>query len=416
MKSKAILVSFLAFFAIAFALSTVLADDFVEITEVRVNGVVVSDSSLAVAGEVSDTVPIEVEFKAFEDVSNVKVKVSIEGYKDDITASTPRFHVVNGSRYIKRFAVTFPSTMDLDDLTESAILNVEISAKEADSVEEDYAIELQRILYSLNLLSIDANEKVTAGSTLAVDVVLQNNGNERLDNTYVKASIPELGVERKVYFGDLNPVEEETYDNIRDSTNKVLYLSIPRNANPGTYNIVVEAYNYDTSTTAKKKIVVEGVQTGVLPSTTASKAIAIGEETTFDVVLVNPNDRMVVYSIVPEQAKGLVVEVTEPVVTVAADSSRTVKVKVKATNSAEEGTHLVSVNVNSESGLERKVDFTVSVEKPSTGITAGATENNTVLILTVILVIIFVVLLIVLIVLLTKRPAETEEFGETSYY
>ena len=34
----------------------------------------------------------------------------------------------------------------------------------------------------------------------------------------------------------------------------------------------------------------------------------------------------------------------------------------------------------------------------------------------VILAIIFVVLLVVLIVLLAKKPAETEEFGETSYY
>jgi len=32
------------------------------------------------------------------------------------------------------------------------------------------------------------------------------------------------------------------------------------------------------------------------------------------------------------------------------------------------------------------------------------------------LAIIFIVLLIVLIVLLTKKPAEIEDFGETSYY
>jgi preprotein translocase subunit SecG len=36
--------------------------------------------------------------------------------------------------------------------------------------------------------------------------------------------------------------------------------------------------------------------------------------------------------------------------------------------------------------------------------------------LTVILAVIFVVLLIVLIALLAKKPAETEELGETSYY
>jgi preprotein translocase subunit SecG len=43
-------------------------------------------------------------------------------------------------------------------------------------------------------------------------------------------------------------------------------------------------------------------------------------------------------------------------------------------------------------------------------------STDPVVIWTVVLVIVFVVLLIILIVLLTKRPTETEEFGETSYY
>ncbi|MEK6860028.1 MAG: hypothetical protein AABX54_04405 [Nanoarchaeota archaeon] len=422
MKNKAILVSFLAILAIALTLNTVVAG-FVDIQDVKINGVTASTTSPAIAGEVSDTVPVEVFFKANEDVSDVKVKVSIEGYKEDVSASTPRFHVVNGSVYVKRFSVQLPSSMDIDDLTESLSLNVEVSAKGMDSVEEDYAVEMQRELYSLNILSVDSPGKVTPGSTVTLDVVLQNNGNSRLDNAYVKASIPELGVERKVYFGDLSPNEESDelyYNNIRDTYNKVLYLSIPKNAVPGTYNIIVEAYNYDTSTTVKQKLVVEGVQSGVLPTIT-SKAIATGEETSFDLVLVNPNNRMVVYSVVPQSVSGLTVSVSEPIVAIGADSSKTVQVKVKATSSAEEGTHLVTVNVNSESGLERKVDFTINVEKPSssTGTSAGITRltgSNTVMILTVILVIIFVVLLIVLIVLLTRRPTETEEFGETSYY
>ncbi|MDP2925174.1 MAG: hypothetical protein Q8N99_02265 [Nanoarchaeota archaeon] len=418
MKSKAILVSFLVFLALALTLNTVLASDFVSISKVEINDIVASDSSTVVAGEVSNVVPVEVYFKANEDTSDVRVEVSIDGYKDEIRAFTPRFHIINGSNYVKRFSLKLPSTMDMDNLDEGVTVKVEISSKDADSVNAEYTVVLQKDLYSLNILSVDSPLRVTAGSTVALDVVIENNGNERLNNVYVKASIPELGVERKIYYGDLKPVEQETYDNIRNANNKVVYLNVPRNAVPGTYNIIVEAYNYDTSTTVKQKIGVEGVQSGVLPATT-SRSIAVGEETSFDVVLINPNDRMVVYSITPEQTKGLIVEVTEPIVTVGADSSRTVKVKVKATNSAEEGTHLVTVNVNTESGLERKVDFTVNVEKPSTSTGIGTTSitgNNTVLVLTVILVIIFVVLLIVLIVLLTKRPAETEEFGETSYY
>ncbi|MBS3078825.1 hypothetical protein J4218_01765 [Candidatus Pacearchaeota archaeon] len=418
MKNKAIFVSFVAFLAIALILNTVLASDIVTITSVKVNGVVASQTSPAIAGEVSDTVPVEVEFLANADVTDARVKVSIEGYKEDISASTPRFLLVNGSRYVKRFTLQLPSSMDLDDLTEGVELQVEVSAKAEASVVQSYAIKMQRDLYSLNILSVDAPQKVTAGNTVAFDIVLQNNGNDRLDNTYIKVSIPELGVERKVYFGDLSPYVEDNYEDIRDTNNKVLYLAIPRNAQPGNYNVVIEAYNYDTSTIVKERLVVEsaGSQSGVIPSIT-SRTISTGEETTFEVVLVNPNDRMVVYSIIPEQSEGLIVNVQEPVVTVGADSSRTVVVKVKATNSASEGTHLVVVGVNTESGLERKVSFTVNVDNnSSTNPVPGLTGNNTVLILTVILVIVFVVLLVILIVLLTRKPTETEEFGETSYY
>jgi len=415
MKNKAILVSFITLFAIVFGLSTVVASELAvcDLT-VKVNDIKVSSPGVTAAGEVSNTVPVEVRFTACEDATDVRIKVYIEGYKDEISDETSRFLIVNGSTYIKRFSLQLPSSMDLDDLTEELSLLVRISAKSKDSFEESYAINMQRELYGLNILSVDTSQEVTAGTTIPFDIVLENNGNERLDNVYVKVSIPDLGIVKKVFVGDMSPNSEDNYDNIVDSEDKRIYISIPRNAVPGIYNVEIEAYNYDASTKVTAKIIVSGAQTGVIPTAT-SKTIAIGEETTFDVVLVNPNDRMVVYSITPEESKGLIITLSESVVAIPADSSKTVQVKVKATNSAEEGTHLVTINVNSESGLVKQVIFSANVEKTS-GSVIGGTKSNSVLILTVILAIIFVVLLIVLIVLLTKKPAEAEEFGETSYY
>ena len=409
MKSKAVLVSFIALFAMIFALSTVMASEFVNIEDVIVNDISIGLGETSV-GHVSDVVPVEVEFKAMDNVSErIKVKVYIEGYKDEISDSVIlRTPLKEDVTYRERFSLRLPSSMDLDDLDEDLVLWVRFSAKGKDSFEYSFAINMQKDLYSLNILSVETEDKVIAGSIIALDIVLQNNGNERLDNVYVKASIPDLGVEKKVYFGDISPDSEEDYDDIVDTRNKKIYLSIPRNSIPGIYSIEIEAYNYDTRVIAEKKIVIGSIETGILPSVT-SKSIAIGEEASFDVVLVNPNDRMVVYSLTPEESKGLIIEISEPIVTVAADSSRTVTVKVKATQSADEGTHLVTVNVNSESGLVKQVNFSVNIE--------GTARRNSVLILTVILAIVFVVLLIVLIVLLTKKPVETEEVeGETSYY
>ena len=419
MRNKAILVSFVALFAMILTLAMVSAIDFVSIDRVDVNGVTTAVGAHTYVGQVSDTIPIEVQFTANQDVTErVKVKVSIDGFKDDIeqyvTLRTPLEENVSG--YVGRLSLKLPSTMDVED-NEDITLNIRIYSKD-DSYEETRTIRIQRDLYSLNILSIDATVTATAGSTVDLTVVLQNNGNQRVDNVYVKASIPELGIERKVYFGDLKPTVEDTYEDIRDTTERKVYLTLPRNTAPGTYQIEVEAYNYDISSTAKKTIEVSSLESGVLPTSNA-KTIAVGDEATFDVVLVNPNDKMIVYSITPDESKGLSISVDQPVVAVPAGTSKTVQVKVKATSSAEEGTHLVTVNVNSDTGLVKQVSYSLNVEKAtgSTGTSTGSTVTaNGVLILTVVLVIIFVVLLIVLIVLLTRKPAETEEFGETSYY
>ena len=143
---------------------------------------------------------------------------------------------------------------------------------------------------------------------------------------------------------------------------KQIFLAIPKTAAPGNYNIQIEAYNYDSSTTAKTRLVVAGTDTGVIPSVT-TKTVAIGEEATYDVVLVNQDSKMVVYTLTPQESKGLTITLDQPVVAVQGQSSQTVKVTVKATDSADQGTHVVTVNVNSDTGVAKQVSFTANVEK-----------------------------------------------------
>ena len=429
MKNKAILVSLITLVAIVFVLNTVLASnmaDMITINQVKVNGVVANSGQPAIAGAVSDTVPVEVYFTAKQDVTDATVRVYFEGYKNDVYEETPRLLLLNGSQYVERFTLQLPSSQDLgSDLADKLNLYVRFTAKDVDTAyEQSYNVEMQKDLYNLEILSIDAPDTAVTGTVVPIDVVVQNMGHSRLDNVYVKVSIPELGLVKDLYYGDLGQNEETSdnyYNDISDTMDKNIYFNIPQGVAPGTYNVNIEAYNYDTDTVVKKKMVISTVQSGVIPTTNA-KTLAIGEQTSFDVVLVNPSDRMVVYTIVPEQSNGLTVQVEQPVVTVAAGSSTTVKVDVKATDSATEGTHAVTVDVSSDGTLVKQVPLAVSVEKSTSSVTGGAvvsttdTSSNLVLILTVVLVIIFVVLLVVLIVLLTKKPAQTEEFGETSYY
>jgi uncharacterized membrane protein len=423
MKSKAILVSLTALFAVMFTLSTVAATNFVDIKDIEFNGISMKLDNVAnaISVDASETVPVEVRFNANMNAEDVKVKVYIEGFKNDIEDESSRFVVLNGNTYVKRFTLKMPSTDDFDELSDDLTLLVRVSAKGMNSQEVSIPLKVQRELHSLNLLSIDLSDIAVVGNNVAVDVVVENNGYDRLDNVYVKASIPGLGVSRKVYAGDLTPTMDKFDDDINDAVVKRVYLTIPNNAAPGNYEIEVEAYNYDASVTAVGRVVIEDARTGVLPSAT-SKTVSPGQESTFDLVLINPSNKMVIYTLTPEQTKGVLVEVPESVVAVGTDSSRTVTVKVKATESAEEGTYTINVNTNTDTGVSKKVSFNLNVEKASK--IGGATTTkksvidttNTTVVLTVILVIVFVVLLVILIVLLSKRPAETEETGETNYY
>jgi hypothetical protein len=421
---KSILVSIIAVFAVLTLMSVVSAGDLVTFDEITVNGAEITTSTIS-GIEGGETIPIKIVFTADTDARDVKVKAEIEGHRTDISDKTGRFELVEGSVYTKYLSLKVPSDIDP---TEEYTLLIRISGRdketdETESDEEEYTLKVQRGSYNLEVLSAELPEKVTPGSVIAVDVILKNRGMHKLEDVFVKVSIPDLSVERKVYFGDLNPLDEdelevceegESYSycreaNRRDSTERRIYLSIPDVAKTGVYSLEVEAYNVDSADLIKRNIIISGVEevSDVL-SAASTKSLDVGEEVIYDLVIVNSGSKMKVYTLTPEETKGLIVE-TDSIVTVPTDSSKTLKVKVRATESVEEGTHIITINVESEGELVRQVNFSANVER-------GQASANSVVILTVILAIIFVVLLIILIVLLTKKPTAIEETEETSYY
>jgi hypothetical protein len=123
-------------------------------------------------------------------------------------------------------------------------------------------------------------------------------------------------------------------------------------------------------------------------------------------VIVNSGNRIAVFEIVPETTQNLAVSADESIVTVPAGSSKVVRITAKANDVI--GTVNFGVNINSEGQLVKRVNLAANVTK-------GKAITSNVVALTIVLAVIFVVLLIVLIVLLTRKPAKTEEFGE-SYY
>lgn len=241
------------------AISTVMAGTLsANFGTIEANDVVLS-SGTTLAGTAGDTLPVTVRFTATSDLQDLRVKVSAEGFKSDVSASTARFDVINGSTYVKKLSLALPSVSEMDDLSEGFTLYVSVADAQNEIV-NSYQIKLERDSYSLNVLSVDLPSKASAGEIIALDVVLKNTGSREAQDTFVTASIPELDIAKKAYFGDL-----QSQDNLDQNTNSVdarqgrIYLVIPANVKTGDYSVDIKATNYDTTSSVRKVISITGM-------------------------------------------------------------------------------------------------------------------------------------------------------------
>jgi len=397
MKRNVLLIPFIA----ALTLMTVglVSANLATSINTEFNGVVLGNGTSTMTGTVNNIVPVRVTFTADNDASDVKVKVYMEGYRNEISVSTNRFDIESGKTYTKLLSLRLPS--DSKNLSEDYTLYVDVVSK-SDRTEQTYPISLQRASYTLKVLSVDYSSKVSAGDVFPVSVVIKNSGYNRLDDAYVIVSIPALGISARGYVGDLISTEDyKKSDNEKDSISKTVYLKIPENANSGTYDLKVETYNNDADTIVSKLIDVGDSASTTVLATVKNKDLNAGETTTYDLVIVNSANDVKVFRL--NAVSGNALDVSVPsVITVGPDASKTIPVTVKAKNDVAIGTYTFSVAVNDE-----QVVFGANVVSSSVSTSAVA--------LTVVLVIILAALLAVLIVLLTRKKKPSEEV-ETSYY
>lgn len=259
METKKFICGFAAMLVALFAISAVMAgiSNNVAISDIIVNDVSVFESS-SLSGSPGETVPIKVKFTSYENIEDLKVRVWIDGYKNEISTSTKRFDVLNGSTYIKTFNLKLPIVTDMDGTSETLTLHIRIADKN-DETESTYSITMQKDSYEYNLLSVDAPLEASAGDTIALDVVLKNTGAQELTDSFVTATIPALGIQRKVYFGDISSVDDSDSDGKQDAKERRVYLTLPANTVTGVYELEVSASNYDASASVKKSIAITGL-------------------------------------------------------------------------------------------------------------------------------------------------------------
>ena len=417
MEYKNILVLLVAIFAVSMTIASVSADNFASITSVEVNGVVVdlgsSASNVNVGIIAGQTIPIKVNFGAQGNASDVRLKAWISG-ASGYSYSSDRFDVYSGSSYSNTVALQVPLNIDP---TEGLQLHVSLESQDSGYTEQVINLAAQRESYLLEILDANMDSTVQAGDNVPVDVVLRNRGSHNSDDTFVKVSIPALGVEQRAYFGDMSPVDQPLSSNgqdvlnTQDASERSMVLSIPLSAKPGVYTVQIDAYNGDSSTEVTRKVVIAGPSSDTLVvSPIQSQTFGVGDQGTYSITLVNSGDKIKVYNIAAvSSSDALSVSVDQSLVAIPAGSSQTIKVTASATKA---DIYTFAVNVQSAGDNVAKESFTANVSGSSTG---SAITGNTAVVLTVVLAIVFVVLLVVLIVLLTRKPEKSQEFGE-SYY
>lgn len=405
MEFKKILVSLVAILVLAFAFANVSA--FADIDSIEVNGVEALHGSANIGTFASDTIAVKVVFEAYENASDVRLKVWIAG-ASEYAVSSEKFDVYKGSTYSRLAAVRIPSNIDP---TEKLNLYVVVESRNNGIGDgEEISLNAQRESYIVEILDANMDNKVQSGSNLAVNIVLKNRGSHLAEDTFVKVKIPSLGIEERAYFGDMSPLDQSDPDK-EDAVERNILLRIPSNVEPGIYSVEIEAFNGDSSTTLTKKVAVVGAsEDSMVISSTKSKTFAVDGKGIYTVTLVNSGNRIKVYELVVDNTnEDLNVEALEPIVAIPAGLSKTVQIEATAVKA---GKYNFAVNVQSGEELVKKESFTANVEGNTTSKTFS---GNTAIVLTVVLAIIFVVLLIVLIVLLTRKPEKSQEIGE-SYY
>lgn len=273
MKNTKVLSLFVSVLVAILAISTVMAGT-LDIANMEVT---VSDVANSIVGAPGDSIDLEVKLQSNEDITDAKIRAWISGYKDDIDTSTARFDVISGKTYLKSLSLRLPTTFDIEDLDEDLTLRVEISDKNDEYEAAEYTITVQKESYNYNVLSVEAPSQASAGEIVAVDVVLKNIGRKELEDSFVTVRIPELGVSKKVYFGDIAPEDNFAGDeDAEDAVARRVYIVVPTDAISGEYDLTVKASNYDTNEEVVKSLTIAGLtaEDNVIDTTNDNKGIS----------------------------------------------------------------------------------------------------------------------------------------------
>ena len=245
-----------------------------------------------------------------------------------------------------------PNDLDADNNGNSERYTLNVEAFDKDHSERrSFELKVDEKRHDLRVLDVifRPGTTVNANDMLFTTVRVENMGDRTEKDVLVKVSIPELGFEARDYIDELVPHDTDN-DDAEKSDDIDLFGRIPRNAESGEYNVVVELVYDRGHQTVKEEFTLnvdgkDAVNTNSIVSVDSmSKEAETGESIAFKVMIANFGNEKATYSaevlgvgtwgsasvdpafvsINAGETGELLVRVTP---TVAGDNSFTVKVK-----------------------------------------------------------------------------------------
>ena len=374
------------------------------IDSVKVNGEVVTtaDKLNVINGE---TLTVDLRFKALADFDDARLMFFIEGYEHSpLVGTTPIFAVKESVTYSKIISLALPADMDSQREYKLRI----VGANDLSGItykEYSLYVDTQRHRVDIIDMVMTPSTGVEPGQNIIANVRFKNRGQKSQDSVKVMISVPALGVHESSYVSNLDNKEVITSDD--------MLLMVPDTAKAGQYEVLVQlAYNdgYTTSVESFNMNIIaprEVPEKNLMVSFRDNINLKAGKETSFEIVVANPNTASKAISISGMQETWIEDLVVSPsLAMVSGGDSVVFKVTItpKQDIAGEKELNLVI-----KEGSSKISDVTVK-----TYVEASSSMSWVDILLIVLLIIAVIVLLSLLFTFAKKRKTEKEDEDLTS--
>lgn len=346
------------------------------IDEVEVEGVELqTGSTTRLSVERGQEITARIELTATQNMKDVEIMAFISGYEyndlidERLQDVTSLFDAQANVTYAKTLELMLPVDMDAEYYKLRIVVTDRDGSTEIQSY--SFSIDAKRHAFSIVDVNVYPDFSVKAGQAILAKVRVENNGAKDENNVKVTAAIPALGIRTAGYIDEVEADRQEESDE--------LYLRIPETAQPGQYEMTIEAEYSDgrrTVGTTKNVIVTKNelIDTGVVTNpenpvptieiTNKLATVQKGSSAIYPIIIKNNARTAKSYTMTIAAPSEMEVKVTpSTTVVVQPMQSETIYLYLEPTAKARIGLQTATITIMSGAETIQQIQITADVQE-----------------------------------------------------